>query len=61
MFLCKYDEYFFFCVCGNKILTEGVIVTQLSTNAEISVWQLCGLQQVAVSWEIYEKMNLTSC
>ena len=53
MFLCKYDEYFFFCVCGNKILTEGVIVTQLSTNAEISVWQLCGLQQVAVSWEIY--------
>jgi hypothetical protein len=28
------------CVCGHNILTESVFVTQLSCNAEISVWQI---------------------
>jgi hypothetical protein len=38
MFVHKYREKQFFC--GNKILTEGVFVTQLSSNAGISFWQI---------------------
>jgi uncharacterized protein YciI len=36
MFLPKYKEKQFFY--GHKILTEGVFVTQLYSNAGISVW-----------------------
>jgi hypothetical protein len=45
MFLRKYEDKQFFC--GHTILTEGVFVTQLSSNAEIPVDEVCGLRQIA--------------
>ena len=41
VFLRKYKEKHFFC--GYTILTEGVFVTHLSSNAEISVWRIVWL------------------
>ena len=38
MFSRKYKDKQFFC--GHNILTESVLVTQLSTNAGISVWRI---------------------
>jgi len=38
MFLQKWKDKQF--VCGHNILTEGVFVTQLSSNAGISVLQI---------------------
>jgi hypothetical protein len=45
------------CVCVERerenILTEGVFVTQLSSNVEISADDLCGLCNTAISLSIY--------
>jgi hypothetical protein len=38
MFSRKYTEMQFFC--GYIILTESVVVTQLSSNVGISVWRI---------------------
>jgi hypothetical protein len=38
MFLWKYKEKQFFCGCS--ILSEGVFLIQLSSDAGISVWQI---------------------
>jgi hypothetical protein len=45
MILGKHKEKQFFR--GYNILTEGVFVTQLSSNAGISVDELRGLRQIA--------------
>lgn len=47
-FLYKYKDKGF---CGQSVLMDVVFVSQLSTNAGISVWhELCGLRQFALSW-----------
>jgi hypothetical protein len=35
--------------CGHNILTDGVFVIQMPSNAGISVYELCGLKQIAIS------------
>lgn len=51
----KNKRYNFFY--GYNILTGGVFVTQLSTNAGFSVRRMCGLRQTAVSRAIRHYQN----
>ena len=50
MFLQKYKGKQF--VCGYNIVTEGVIVIQLSSNWESQFDEVCGLQEIAIAWAI---------
>jgi hypothetical protein len=57
MFLWKYKDKQY--CCGHNILTEGVLVTQLSSNADLSLMNCVGYNKL-LSYERYVECNSTA-